>query len=94
MNDDEMKDLYTTADSRLNAVVAPDKYEYWRMLRNIRDEYAGDNANLTIVDVDFKTYLEDRWGFRIHIDEKTGGVMADYTVVDEAKYMLALLKFA
>jgi hypothetical protein len=93
MNDNEMKDLYKDADSRLNTIVAPDKYKFWTMLRRIRDEYAGDNANLTVVDVDFKTYLENKWGLRIHIDEATGGVMADYTIIDEGKYMLALLKF-
>jgi hypothetical protein len=91
--DDDLKDLYTTTDARLNTVVAPDKYEYWTMLRKIRTEFANDNANLSIVDKQFTDYLEEQWGIKLRIDLDTGGVTSDYTVVDETKYMLAILKF-
>lgn len=97
INKDELKDLYKDADSRLNTVVSPDKYEFWRMLRKIHGDYYPDlptpSKPVNLVDKKFVAYVEEKWGIKIHLDPQTGGILADHTIMDEEKYLLAILKF-
>lgn len=87
---DELKDLYNDRDSRLNTVVAPDKYRYWRMLREIKAEH----ERLDIDDKPtFEQYTLDTYGIQMFNDQESGYISANMQVVDEQKYLLAVLKF-
>jgi hypothetical protein len=71
------------------------QYRYWTMLRNAKNEFLDltgqESAEYDILDGAFYYYLERNYGLRVElIDCQIAG---EYSIVDEKKYLLFLLKF-
>lgn len=73
-----------------------DRYRYWRMLKRARNDYLNltheASSQFTFEDSDFYYYLQSNYGLRPDIvDGKLGQT---FTVIDEKKYMLFVLKYS
>ena len=71
-----------------------DRIKYWNTLRLAKAEY-----HQTLIDVagqfdvdDFYMYIENNFGIRV-ITDNYGNIGASYDIVDEAKYLLYVLKY-
>lgn len=86
---DDIKDLYNNTESRMNAVVADEKYHYWKMLLKIKHEFMKDPDEF----VDLPSYTREKYGIQMFLDEDSQYISPFFDIVDEKKYLLALLKF-
>ena len=71
-----------------------DRIKYWANLRIMKAEY-----HQTVIDVagqfdmdDFYTFVENNFGIRV-ITDNNGNIDAAYDIVDEAKYLMYVLKY-
>ena len=62
-------------------------FQHFQRLKRAKIDYL-DDKSLT-----FQQWLIDQWGLRIHTDTVVGGYTDNFTVVDEKKYLMYLLKF-
>ena len=66
---------------------------YWRRLGILRSEYEGSILGVKAYTVaEFNTWVKDTYGLVINFDSM-GNITSDYTVSDEHKYLLFLLKY-
>ena len=63
------------------------RYEHWKRLQRAKIESWNCNT------IPFPQWLESQWGLRIYIDAAGQGYTDEFTVVDEKKYLMYLLKF-
>lgn len=71
------------------------RYQYWKMLRSAKNEFLDltgqENTEYDILDGAFYYYLERNYGLRVELID--GQIAGEYSVIDEKKYLLFLLKF-
>lgn len=83
MNDD----YYNSPDARLDTVAG--QQTYWKMLRSAHKEFLSlpslDNIE------NFKHYVRDVYGVGMEADDH-GYTLPTYTIVDEQKHLIFLLK--
>ena len=58
--------------------------EHWARLKRARLDSDGISGN-------YPDWLEEQYGLRVHIENSM--ITDDYTIVDEKKYLLYLLKY-
>jgi hypothetical protein len=65
--------------------------QYWRMLRSARHDFVG-TGNSNTDPYAFSHYLQQNYGLRPELDAYSN-YSNEYTVIDEKKYLLFLLKY-
>jgi hypothetical protein len=69
---------------------------YWRMLRSAKNEFLNltgqESAEYDILDGAFYYYLERNYGLKVELID--GQISGEYSVINEKKYLLFLLKFS
>ena len=69
--------------------------QYWKMLYNARQEYLKltdqEAAEFNINTSAFFYYLKQHYG--LQVETVDGKITGEYTVIDEKKYLLFLMKF-
>lgn len=71
------------------------QFRYWKMLRNAKNEFLDltgqECAEYDILDGAFYHHLEKNYGLAVELID--GHIAGEYSVIDEKKYLLFLLKF-
>lgn len=80
-------EYYNTPEARLNTVLGDHK-KFFALLRKIRPEYDSDPASVP----GFADWLVDRYGIKL-VFNNDGRITADYTIVDQNKYLVCMLKY-
>lgn len=83
-------ELYSTRQQRLNTVSSPEKYKWWTILLGIKTELEASVAR-KIDTPELHDYTLDQYGVKIFYDEVS--ISPDYQIVDQGKYLIAVLKF-
>lgn len=84
-------DFYNSAEARLDTVAG--KNAYWLRLKSVKNEYhnvrahSPDGTTLS----GFTNYVRDVYGVAIDADSE-GYTLPTYTIVDEQKHLIFLLK--
>lgn len=66
-----------------------DKYNYWMRIRRANRDFTKESGIHSLPP--FIQWMKDQWG--IEINYEMGSYTAFYTVLDEQKYILFLLKY-
>jgi hypothetical protein len=83
-----MKDeYYNSAAARLDTVAG--RQTYWKMLSSAHHEFLS-LSNLDNI-VNFKNYIHDTYGVDMQMNAG-GNILPTYTIVDEQKHLIFLLK--
>lgn len=69
------------------------RWNYWAALKLVRKEYMQDMADLggQFDAYDFEDYLKANYGIKMNLVD--GNITDGFTIVDEHKYLIFLLKF-
>jgi hypothetical protein len=89
-----MNDIFSHIADQYPPEIRKNKYEYWSRLTRANEEYRRkhDHKNDFAEEmISFYQWMRDQWG--LEIDTSTEGITPYYTVVDENKYLLFLLKY-
>ena len=65
------------------------RWNYWQSLKNIRKDFMETRAEFDVYD--FRFYVEDIYGIKMFISE--GEITDTFTVVDEQKYLVFIMKW-
>lgn len=83
------------ASSLWNREIQSGRYKYWSMLRSAKDEFfkvAGQQGMADYMDDGaFFYYVKQTYGLEVEVIN--GMIGQEYSVVDEKKYLMFLLKF-
>jgi len=79
------------AHSRFDDAITFRRKEYWTMLRRAREDF-GKTGNLYTDPYAFSHHLQKIYGLRPELDGSLNYTQS-YTVIDEKKYLLFLLKY-
>ena len=79
-------DLYSDSERRLDTVIGQ-KTSYFKLIRAIAFDYAKITTNISLDD-----WIVASCGLRI-IRDNSGSITGNYTIVDEQKYMMAIIKY-
>lgn len=88
------KDYYATTAARLDTIIGGDTVNFARIQKckhewdRLAKEVPVGQGFLT-----FEDYMKEYYGVELTMNHKLGGIDLDYTVVDEKKYTVFLLKF-
>jgi hypothetical protein len=85
---------YADTAARLDTIIGGDTQNFAR-LQQAKREWDSLAAAVPVGQgfLTFEDYVREYYGIKLTIDSYTGGVNLDYTVVDEKKYTVFLLKF-
>lgn len=93
---DTAKDeYYDTPEARIDTIIGGDTKHYVRLQRckaeydRLADEVPVGQGFLT-----FDDFVQDWYGVKLHLNTQDGTFGLDYTVLDERKYTVFLLKFS
>jgi hypothetical protein len=78
---------YNTAEARLDTVLGDHK-KFFDLLRRMRPEYERDPGPM----LGFSAWVLDQYGIKLHLNSD-GRITADYTIVDQQKYLICKLKY-
>lgn len=69
------------------------KYEYWRMLKQANEDYRLNNQHNTFQEEkeQFEKWMRNHWGIIVEVE--ADGYTPYYTVLDEKKYLLFVIKY-
>ena len=67
------------------------RWDYWASLKLIRKEYIAISSDGQFDAYDFEDYIEKQYGIKMNLGD--GNITDGYTIMDEKKYLLFLLKF-
>jgi hypothetical protein len=69
------------------------KYEYWTMLKRANEDYRLHNSYGTFQEEKekFEKWMKDQWGMIVEVE--ADGYTPYYTVLDEQKYLLFVIKY-
>jgi hypothetical protein len=87
------KDYYATTAARLDTIIGGDTVNFARIQKckhewdQLANEVPVGQGFLT-----FEDYMKEYYGVELTMNHKLGGIDLDYTVVDEQKYTVFLLK--
>ena len=65
------------------------RWNYWQSLKNIRKDFMKTHAEFDVYD--FRFHVEDIYGIKMFISE--GEITDTFTVIDEQKYLVFLMKW-
>ena len=65
------------------------RWNYWQSLKNIRKDFMETRAEFDVYD--FRRHVEDIYGIKMFISE--GEITDTFTVVDEKKYLVFIMKW-
>jgi hypothetical protein len=85
---------YSDTAARLDTIIGGDTQNFGR-LQQAKREWDSLAAAVPVGQgfLTFDDYVREYYGIKLTIDSYTGGVNLDYTVVDDKKYTVFLLKF-
>jgi hypothetical protein len=85
-------EYYSSTAARLDTIIGGDSSHYIR-LRKCKEEYdhLADAVPVGQGFLTFEDFVREWYGFRMKMGGN--GVSLDYTIVDEKKYMMFVLKF-
>jgi len=89
-----MKDVFSHIADQYPPELRRKKYQYWQRLTRANEDYRReyDHKNdFAEEKIDFGRWMRDQWGLKI--DMETEGITPYYTIVDEQKYLLFLIKY-
>jgi hypothetical protein len=66
------------------------RWKYWKLLKQARVEFMEEDKT-NYYDHDFETYIENKYGLKMIL--VNGNITDGYTIVDEQKYLIFLLRF-
>ena len=78
-------EYYNSPEARLDTVLG-DQKKFFDLLRRMRVEYESDSES------GFSTWIQDQYGIKLHLNSD-GRITADYTIVDQHKYLICKLKY-
>jgi hypothetical protein len=67
------------------------RWNYWTALKEIRKEYMQDSTGVDFDAYEFEDYIESKYGIKMNMVD--GNITDGYTVMDEKKYLIFLLKY-
>jgi len=86
----ETKDeYYSNTEARINTILDFQSSNTWRMIVAARRHWSSVDHG----DLNFWQWTEQQWGIHITVNDD-GTINHVFTIVDEAKYTMFLLKFA
>lgn len=65
-----------------------EKYRYWRVLIALKSEWEATDEP-----VEWRVWVERKWGFQVGISDISHGYTAECQVVDPKKFMLFRIKY-
>jgi hypothetical protein len=80
-------EYYNSPKARLDTVLGDHK-KFFEFLRRIRSEYTGADASVP----GFPDWLLETYGIQLILNSD-GRITADYTIVDQHKYLICKLKY-
>jgi hypothetical protein len=83
-------EYYDSHRARLDTIIG-ENVGFYSGLKQARDLWNQDHADQSVED--FLIYLEDTYGIQMSARQKLSGVDTEYSIVDEKKYMIFVLKF-
>lgn len=79
---------YSNWNNRIDTLVGDqDKYQYWNRLTQAHRDYDQVTTTMTFIE-----WTADTWGLQIQLDNENR-YTAEYTVLDEEKFLLFQLKY-
>jgi uncharacterized SAM-binding protein YcdF (DUF218 family) len=90
-----MKDeYYSDTAARLDTLIGGDTVNFVR-IQKCKHEWDQLAAAVPVGQgfLTFEDYIREYYGIKLAMNHKLGGIDLDYTVVDEKKYTVFLLKF-
>jgi hypothetical protein len=81
-------EYYNSPDARLNTVLGDHK-KFFELLRRLRPEYEKDPGPMP----GFSAWVLDQYGIKLYLNSD-GRITADYTIVDQHKYLICRLKYS
>lgn len=88
-SNDELKDLYTTQDDRLDTILDRGHVDFWRMLRKAKPAELTDPYKVS-------EYVLAEFGVELTVTTSDFGAVGyapEAKIVDEQKYLVFLLKY-
>lgn len=79
-------DLYSSFENRMDSLLGK-RIQYFSLIRAIGLYYATQDT-----DLDFDAWVLENYGLAVTRD-KENRIQAEHTIVDEKKYMMAILKY-
>ena len=92
---DQAKDeYYSSPERRIDTIIGGDSKHYIR-LRKCKEEYdrLADAVPIGQGFLTFEDFVREWYGVKLHMNSQDGTFGLDYTIVDEQKYTVFLLKF-
>ena len=92
---DQAKDqYYESQERRLDTIIGGDSSHYIR-LRKCKEEYdqLADAVPVGQGFLTFEDFVREWYGVKLHMNAQDGTFGLDYSIVDEQKYTVFLLKF-
>lgn len=92
---EEAKDeYYNSPASRIDTIIGGDTAHYIR-LRKCKEEYdqRADAVPIGQGFLTFEDFVREWYGVKLHMNTQDGTFGLDYTIVDDRKYTVFLLKF-
>jgi len=87
-------EYYRDTAARLDTIIGGDTSHFLRLQR-VKNEYdsLADAVPIGQGFLTFDDYVREYYGVKMVMDASNGGISLDYTIVDEKKYTVFLLKF-
>jgi hypothetical protein len=87
-------EYYADAAARLDTIIGGDTGNYMR-LHKAKQEWDRLAAAVPVGQgfLTFEDYTREYYGIKLTVNHKLGGIDLDYTIVDQKKYTVFLLKF-
>ena len=80
-------EYYNSPNARLDTVLGDHK-KFFELLQKIRPEYRGDDASVP----GFPDWLLETYGIKLILNSD-GRITANYSIVDQDKYLICMLKY-
>ena len=81
-------EFYRTPESRLNTIVGGEKTVWVQQIKDAKKDYDTQHPQSEM----FFPWLLENYGIQLHFDGPL--ITTDYTVTDEQKYLIFLLKYS
>ena len=89
-----MSDLFSHIADQYPPEIRKKKYQYWQRLTRANEEYRREHdhgGDFEGEKISFYQWMQDQWGLKIDVESE--GITPYYTVVDEQKHLLFLMKY-
>jgi hypothetical protein len=92
--DQAQDQYYETPASRINTIIGGDTQNFARLhLAKKEWDQLADAVPVGQGFLTFEDYMREYYGVKLTMNHKLGGIDLDYTIADDKKYTMFLLKF-